>query len=219
MISNSDLMSMLVAGLGEKLETHGFVWVKKFDDFVREQPRREERIGLDLYKWPGDDVSHVTFRLKVWFSELQEALSRLDPGRSSKPDKGVCSVNRLIDNLYPKDIDHFDWPILDGSDVEAALPEMFERLKEFGFAFFAALPDLESLSDVLKEPGGEWPTPTAELRAQLLLLCLGARGEKDEFRRWRDDLEQQVASLRGGYFSDRFRVFAKAAEKEYFASA
>lgn len=184
-------------------------YIKSDEAFLRQGPGRQDRVGFEIFKWPSAKVWNVTFRLKICFEGLERLLNELDPVGKGR-HKPSCSVTRLIDNLYPKNIESFDWQVAALEDLAAAVPMMQQRLKTFGLPFFGALPNLRALREALEPDSGEWPVPTPESRAAVLLACLALGGEDTVFNGWVERLRAQVAKTRGGFFQGRFEHIVAA---------
>jgi hypothetical protein len=215
-MSREELIRLVHDALAPLLAAYGFrAGQACTEDFVRAIPGGDQRISPEMFRWPSEKKWHVTFRLKVRLDAVERMLRDCGVRAGSKPDPCACAVNRLIDNLYPKTIGNFDWAVGGSEDVQAFKEAMADRLRTYALPFFDSLKDVEGLRKALEREDGNWPTPTAELRAALLLICLVLSGEAAAIEVWlpklretasrskratsRDQLEALVAALRRGF--------------------
>ncbi len=205
MISRRALSEAVAEQLRDFLRAHGFAkFLKARDEFVRALEDRQDRLALDIFKWPNAGSWNATFRVKVRY----EAIERLRNAPNKSGDANhTCTLNRLIDNLYPKNIDHFQWQLAGLEDVAAAAPEMKARISAYAFPFFERFRDLDAVRQAMASEVGDWPVPTVQARAEVLLSCLALTGDAAGLSRWIPKLRAELQTVQGGAYRQRFESF------------
>jgi hypothetical protein len=211
-----ELIGVVQAALGPFLAEYGFLADQAcVGDFVRAIPNGDQRVSPEVFRWPAETKWHVTFRLKVRLDAVERMLRDYGVRGGGKPDPCVSAVNRLIDNLYPKTITAFDWEVGGSDDIHAVAEDMAERLRTYALPFFDSLSDVEGLRKALEREDGNWPTPTAELRAALLVICLVLSREAAAIEAWLPRLRDSASRSKQARSRDQLGALVVALRKEF----
>lgn len=205
MINRKLLVESAARALNDCLRARGFgKYLRAREEFVRNLDQRQDRLAIEVFKWANADEWNLTFRLKIRFEPIE--LLRNGPDAAADA-RHSTTLTKLIDNLYPKTIDRFQWPISRADDVAAAAPEMKVRIDTYALPFFQRFRDLAAVRQAMESELGDWPVPTPQARAEVLLASLAMMGDAAGLSGWIPKLRRELATLQGGAYRDRLESF------------